>query len=226
MTDAAQLPAIASGLHGGPMAWLAIGSLAAALIYGTVFMGRPPSATRTALKTLPVAVLAAISFFGHAPPLLTLGLAVSALGDAFLAGDPKRWLPYGLAGFLVAHLCYIALFSLYGSWSTEPIGLAGVGIVVVVAVAMLAWLWRDLGPLTIPVILYVAAIAGMVAASLMLPTARWPAVAGALAFFASDALLSMQLFKKRLEGPAGAQAVWWLYYAGQVGIGLAFFGRV
>lgn len=87
------------------------------------------------------------------------------------------------------------------------------------AAAMLVRLWRSLGALKPAVVLYVLAIVAMVSTSLLLPRLRWPATVGALAFMASDAVLSFDLFKgARLAGSPRltAWAVWFLYFGGQV----------
>jgi uncharacterized membrane protein YhhN len=68
------------------------------------------------------------------------------------------------------------------------------------------------------VLAYVLAIVAMVVASLLLPSLRWPAAVGALAFMASDAVLALDLFKgvKLLGSPRlTAWAVWFLYFGGQ-----------
>ena len=95
---------------------------------------------------------------------------------------------------------------------------AGVGAV---AGLMLRALWGSLGKLRLPVVAYVLAIVGMVISSLLLPTRAWPATAGALAFMASDAVLSFDLFKgaKLFGSPRlTAWAVWFLYWGGQAAI--------
>jgi uncharacterized membrane protein YhhN len=90
---------------------------------------------------------------------------------------------------------------------------------------MLAWLWAWLGPMRAAVTLYVIAIAVMVGSSFLLPAIYWPAMVGAVAFMASDAILAGGLFREakllgsqRLTG----WAVWFLYYGGQAGIAWAF----
>lgn len=191
-----------------------------ALAYGLVFVEQPVSILRTVVKTSAVAALAALAYLDGSSALLALALAFCALGDAFLAGDPKRWLPFGLAAFLAGHLAYVPLFlERAGSppaWF--PIAAAGIGAI---AGLMLRALWASLGKLRIPVVVYVLAIVGMVVSSLLLPARAWPSTAGALAFMASDAILSFDLFKdaKLLGSPRlTAWAVWFLYWGGQAGI--------
>lgn len=191
-----------------------------ALAYGLVFVHQPVSVLRTVVKTSAVAALAVLAYLDGGSALLAVALAFCALGDAFLAGDPKRWLPFGLAAFLVGHLVYIPIFlereSPPPAWFWPAA--AGVGIV---AGLMLRALWGSLGKLRIPVVVYVLAIVGMVITSLLLPKAAWPTTAGALAFMASDAILSFDLFKgaklfnsERLT----AWAIWFLYWGGQAAI--------
>jgi uncharacterized membrane protein YhhN len=173
-----------------------------ALAYGLVFVTQPVSVLRTVVKTASVAALAVLAYLDGGSVLLAVALAFCALGDAFLAGDPKRWLPLGLAAFLVGHLVYIPLF-------LERAGL------------MLRALWGSLGKLRVPVVVYVLAIVGMVVSSLLLPARAWPTTVGALAFMASDAVLSFDLFKnaKLLGSPRlTAWAVWALYWGAQAGI--------
>lgn len=191
-----------------------------ALAYGLVLVHQPVSVLRTIVKTSAVAALAVLAYLDGGSVLLALALAFCALGDTFLAGDPKRWLPAGLGAFLVGHLVYIPLFlereGAPPAWFWPAA--AGVGAV---AGLMLRSLWGSLGKLRIPVTVYVLAIVGMVVTSLLLPQSAWPATAGALAFMASDAILSFDLFKnaKLFGSPRlSAWAVWFLYWGGQAAI--------
>jgi uncharacterized membrane protein YhhN len=188
-----------------------------AILYGLVLVERPPSALRTLVKTAATGALAVLAYLQGGGPLLAVALALCAIGDAFLAGDPKRWLPFGLAAFLAGHLVYGLLFwrergpAAAHFWVVAP-------LVALAAGAMLARLWDALGPLKPAVIAYVLAIVAMVATSLLLPPLRWPATVGALAFMTSDAILSFDLFKgAKLAGSTRltAWAVWFLYFGGQ-----------
>ncbi len=201
----------------------------AALAYGLVLTGRPPSAVRTVVKTVAVGALAVMAFLSGAPWLLAAGLLLCAIGDAFLAGEPRRWLTPGLASFLPGHVLYIFLFQEMRDPAADmtALQLAGTITVGLAALAMLAWLWKALGTMRPAVILYVIAITVMVASSFLLPGVYWywPAMLGALAFMASDAILSINLFRQeKLFGSDRLTrwAVWFLYYGGQVGIAWAF----
>jgi len=211
--------------------WLV--SALSALAYGVLWVFAPVSPLRTAIKIVPVAALALIAYLTgprHGLALLLpAALALSAVGDGFLAGDPKRWLPLGLASFLIAHLIYVALF-----WSasgpsalSQPIRGALIVAAALGGIGMLAWLWPHLGAMRGAVSVYVAAIMAMLATSLLLPWAAWPVMVGALAFMASDAILSADLFagarlarSERLSG----YAIWALYYGGQAAIALGLIG--
>jgi uncharacterized membrane protein YhhN len=195
--------------------WWAAGLCAA--LYGLALAGRPPSLLRTLIKTAATGALAALAYLQSGGPWLALALALCAIGDAFLAGDPRRWLPFGLAAFLAGHLVYALLF-----WRERgpagPLVWIVAPLVVLAALALLARLWGELGPLKPAVVAYALAIVAMVTGSLLLPSLRWPAAVGALAFMASDAVLSLDLFRgARLLGSPRLTAwtVWFLYFGGQ-----------
>lgn len=195
--------------------WGAAGICAA--LYGLVLVQRPPSFLRALVKTTAVGALAVLAYLEGGGPWLAIALALCAVGDAFLAGDPKRWLPYGLAAFLAGHVVYALLF-----WRERgPVGPAFWAVAPLIALAgatMLVLLWRSLGALKPAVVVYVLAIVAMVTASLLLPRLRWPATIGALAFMTSDAVLAFDLFKGvKLAGSPRltAWAVWFLYFGGQ-----------
>ena len=148
-------------------------------------------------------------------------------GDAVLAGDPKRWLPAGLFTFLLGHILLIFLFQETRDPSLEmtPLQLTGAVGLGAASVAMLAWLWRALGPMRAAVTLYVIVIAVMVGSSFLLPGFYWPAMVGAVLFMISDAILATGLFRElALFGSERLSrwAVWFLYYGGQAMIAWAF----
>jgi uncharacterized membrane protein YhhN len=193
-------------------------SAAASGLYGLWLIERPIGPFRTAAKTLAVAALAVLAYIVGAPVALTAGLTLSALGDAFLAGRTERWLPFGLAAFLAAHIGYIWLFVHDGGGRAilmaEPARMLGVVATLAAGAAMLIWLWPTLGALRTAVALYGLALSAMAAASFTLPLRLWPVMAGAGAFLISDGLLSAQLFKA-LRARWASYAVWALYYLAQ-----------
>ena len=215
--------------------WALYVSYAAALTYGAWFFRRPRSLPRTIAKTSAVGFLVLACLIGGGPPALIAGLALSALGDAFLAGESERRFRLGLASFLLAHIAYTALFLTdplrlldHPAWSLArlpPERFAAIGAVAVAAIAILAWLWPKLGAARVWVVAYVAAIVAMVASSLSLPPTYVVTMLGALLFFASDGLLAAGRFRGVLRGRLGDALVWWLYYLGQLGILVNFAGQ-
>lgn len=206
-------------------------SLVAGAAYGLIFLRQPSSPGRTTVKVLGVAILSLITALDGAPWPLTIALALSAVGDGFLAPEGRRWLPLGLGAFLAAHLAYVWEFTAFGLelrvFDVHPWRLGLMAVAGASGVGMLRWLRPDLGPLRWAVAAYVAAILAMVCLSLTLPMTLWPAMLGAVMFMASDTLLSVQLFKPsaaRARSREAGLAVWFLYFFGQWGIAAAFLG--
>src|SRR5579875_2604903 len=166
-----------------PKAALCAVSILAALAYGGYFLQKPPSAPRTVAKTAAMGALAAIAWTGeHGGWLLAIGLTLSALGDAFLAGDPKRWLLLGLVSFLLAHAAYVVVFLHAGGGvamiRAEPIRFAAILAAVAGAVFVMRLSWPALGPMKGAVLIYMLAILAMVFTASALPMRRWSALAG------------------------------------------------
>jgi uncharacterized membrane protein YhhN len=202
-------------------------SFAAAVIYAFA-LDMPPKLSRTAAKTLAVAMLAVLAAMQGGPLLLVVALGLSAVGDAFLSRDGEKAFLGGLASFLAAHIVYVALFLQAGgglgllsaeSWrGAIALAMAAFGIV------MLAALWRRVGPpLRIPIAVYVAAIMAMGISALT--TDKVWVIAGAVLFTASDGLLAAERFLLAAISPHRVwmrYAVWVLYYAAQLAITLGF----
>jgi uncharacterized membrane protein YhhN len=202
-------------------------SFVATVIY-LFALDMPPKWTRTAAKTLAVALLAVLAATQGGPALLVAALALSAAGDAFLSRDGEKAFLGGLASFLAGHIAYVVLFAQAGgglglltaqSWR-GAIALA----MAVFSIVMLAALWRRVGPqLRIPVAVYVAAILAMGVSALTTEN-RW-VIAGAVLFVASDGLLAAERFLLAAISPQRLwmrYAVWVLYYAAQLAITLGF----
>lgn len=157
---------------------------------------------------------------------LVAALLLSAAGDFFLAvpGWPPAFV-CGLGSFLLAHLCFLgALLPLRGDY--RPVRLALVGLVVVGVVSMLIRFWPTLVAegLTVPVAVYMLALASMVTAALLarLPTI-WTALGGLL-FAVSDGMIGVGKFI--LGSGALELPIWWVYSASIVLISAGlFFGR-
>lgn len=135
--------------------------------------------------------------------LLLAALAASLAGDVFLM-LPGLFIP-GLASFLLAHLCYIALFKQGRRWFALRSALA---FALLLGVAMYAFLWQGGLPATLrlPVAAYVLVIALMAAqawgrwhetAAAQRPAALLVAL-GACSFMLSDSLLATHRFVQPL----------------------------
>lgn len=210
----------------GPVADALSGvSILASATYGFALLEKPPSGPRTVIKTLAVAMIAAVSVVMGGPWMLTAPLILSAVGDAFLAGDPKRWLPFGLASFLLAHLFYIGLFAHVGLGLTGILQFPrwlGVALVLGLAGSVLRMLWPALGRMRGAVVIYALVIAVMAVMALTLPWDRSAAMIGAALFLASDVILAVRLFRAGGPNVTADLAVWWFYWAAQVLIARAF----
>ncbi len=149
-------------------------------------------------KPLTMLVIILIAFLNSASPLsfyqkaILLGLIFSVIGDVLLIKDKKFFLQ-GLISFLLGHICFIVAF-----WTTP--NLLSVIFYLAYIVLFLKLLWKDLGKLKIPVIIYAAALALMswMALSLTIENHNHHtlhALLGSLAFVASDSLLAYNKFK-------------------------------
>lgn len=146
-----------------------------------------------------------------------VGLWLSLAGDVFLLWPKQGFLP-GLVSFLLAHLAYIAAFSVPVRFAARPLVF---GVYAVVALAILSLLWSGVpAGLRAPVIAYVVCLASMAAQAAAWwrsapasPEARWAAVGGVL-FLASDSLLAANKFAT----PLPVAALWILatYWVAQV----------
>jgi alkylglycerol monooxygenase len=147
--------------------------------------------------------------------LLVAALSFSLAGDVFLM-LPGQFIP-GLVAFLIAHLCYIALFRRDAPWFASVKALA---ITLGLAGAMFAFLIPSLpGALRIPVAAYALVIALMAAqalgrASVQRDKHAVGVAVGALLFMLSDSLLAINKFAQPL--PMAQLWVLATYYAAQV----------
>ena len=187
-----------------------------------------PGYTRMATKTSSTALLSLLAHQRAASPLLTGALGLGSLGDAFLAWDGDDNFLRGLASFLIAHLLYLALLARSGGGVDALLGEAwragaATFFLAVLAPTMVAVLMpRVARGLRVPILVYSAVIAAMVAASLT--TDNHVVIGGAVLFATSDAILSVEKFlvgpSERLARTWMRYAVWVLYYSGQLLIAL------
>lgn len=156
---------------------------------------------------------------GTARAWFVVALVLSLIGDVFLM-LPRDLFVAGLVSFLFGHVAYIV-----GLWSGDT-SVAGL-VVGAVAVAILApWLGsRILGAvrggdepeLAVPVAVYIVVISAMVVSA---GASGQPlALAGALSFYASDALIAWNRFVTRYAW--GPLAIIVTYHLAQVGLVLS-----
>jgi uncharacterized membrane protein YhhN len=194
------------------------GALALGAVYGAVFCYRGKGLAGLLVKTGSTALLALWAYLAGGPLLLVAGLALSSVGDLFLAKEGERWLTPGMAAFFLAHVAYVALFWGLDAAPRSLFNLAGQVALVLGGAAFVRWLSPSLGAMRVPVIAYAIVILMMGAAALRLHPVYWPVTLGAMMFIASDVILSLQLFRKPADVQAGtgsSLAVWFLYFGGQ-----------
>ena len=192
--------------------------IATALLY-FVGMAAALPALCLAVKPFPALALAAWVFLRCSRPLGRLtagGLVLSALGDVLL--EAGFFLP-GLLAFLSAHLAYVAAFLVADRrpalGRALPFLAWGLGA--------LATLRPGLGPMVVPVAVYVAVICSMMwRAAARVGRPGTPALAaalglaGAVAFGASDTLIAFDRFAAPIPGVRWPIMI--LYWLGQSGI--------
>lgn len=206
------------------------GALILAVVAAVAYLYARPLAVswkRSAIKTIPLAALAWLSFGEGGPWLLTAALALSVLGDLALAQeDDDRFFLAGLGAFLAAHIAYVALFATGSAGLAilvaEPWRLAAALAICAFGIFMLIRLWPALdAAMRAPVMAYMLAIVAMGVAAL---TTRSPAVvAGAGLFIASDAILATERFLLGSNAPqraATGPVIWITYIAAQIAITL------
>ena len=127
---------------------------------------------------------------------------------AYLAGGPV----------LLVHVAYVALFWGLEAAPRDILNTSAQVVLVFAGAGFARWLSPWLGEMRWPVFAYTAVILMMGAAALRLDPVYWPVTLGAIMFIASDMILSLQLFRKPADQPAGtvsSLAVWTLYFGGQ-----------
>jgi alkylglycerol monooxygenase len=145
--------------------------------------------------------------------LLIAALAFSMIGDILL---PERFIP-GLVSFLVAHLCYIALFKQDAPWFTSRKALA---CTLGAAALMYAVLFPNLAPvLKVAVACYAIVIACMAAqaigrATVLRDSNAITVAVGVVIFMLSDSILAINKFAIPL--PMADFVVLATYYAAQI----------
>jgi uncharacterized membrane protein YhhN len=165
---------------------------------------------------------------GFRGPMLwfVAGLLFSLAGDVFLM-LPRESFIAGLISFLLAHICYLIGFNVYGLFFNTALILLAV-VIIFTAIQLFARISAGLrsrgrSNLQIPVLVYSIVISMMLFSALttlVRPNWRFSAAAlasvGALLFYISDVLLAWNRFVSPL--PGGRVVSMPAYHLGQLGI--------
>ncbi|MEZ5997229.1 MAG: lysoplasmalogenase [Hyphomonas sp.] len=198
------------------------GAIALGVLYWAFWCWREDgSLVKLLVKTGSTALLAVFAWLAGGPWLVVAGLALSSVGDFFLALDGRdadKWLKPGMGAFFLAHVAYVVLF-----WGLPVSGeswlvIAAQAVLALAGVTYVRWLSPSLGDMRIPVFAYTGIILLMGMLALRLDPQFLLVTVGAMMFVASDMILALQLFTR----PAGAAPktvpsllVWGLYFGGQ-----------
>ncbi|HEU5082340.1 MAG TPA: lysoplasmalogenase [Acidimicrobiales bacterium] len=206
-------------MSGVAVALLVLTLLVGAVDWWAVARDRRPVEYVAKPATMVVLIAAALALDpadGTQRAWFVAALVLSLAGDVFLM-LPRDLFVAGLASFLLGHLAYIA-----GLWSvdTSGVGLAVGAAIIVVALPLLggrilrAVRAGDERELLGPVAVYILVISAMVVSAGASGSAI--ALAGALSFYASDALIAWNKFIEEL--PWGRVAIMVTYHLAQVAL--------
>jgi uncharacterized membrane protein YhhN len=202
----------------GPAAALLVATVVAAAVdWMAVHRRRQPVEYVFKPLTLGLLVGAALALTPDEPGVrawFVAALVLALAGDVLLMLPRDLFLP-GLGAFLVAHVAYVGGFAVAG------LTIAGVAVGLAVAAAVCATVGRRLVAgvrarepgMAAPVVAYMGVISAMVVCAL--GTGNPLAAAGALLFYASDALIGWGRFVSE-RGAGGDLAVIVTYHVGQV----------
>ncbi len=155
-------------------------------------------------KPLTMLAIILLAFVNSSTPMnfyqqmIIAGLIFSAIGDVLLI-DSKRFVQ-GLLSFLLAHICFIVAFSSVLSTPNLP----SLVFYVAYLLGFSAVLWKHLGKLKLPVIVYSLTLAAMSWLALSKTIEHhnhhtFHAFIGSLMFVASDSLLAFDKFKAKFR---------------------------
>ena len=130
---------------------------------------------------------------------LFIALCFCLLGDVLLL--KQDYFVFGLGSFLIAHLLFARGFITLGGFQKNGIALV---VLLIIGIALYAWLFPDLERLKYPVAAYVFVILFMVWQSIALylkkkNTAFSLIAMGAILFMFSDAMIAIDKFKMPFE---------------------------
>lgn len=161
---------------------------AVAFVAHLVLIAADLSPWDTVTKCLLAPLLAAWVAQQGGPRVIVVALFFCFLGDLFLdLGDD--WFLVGMAAFAAAHVCFVTFFVRRGSLDALRSRPWIVAILLLAAIALLAWVWGGLEPgLRGPVVVYALLLSATAATSLAVDLR---AGIGALLFLFSDAVIAL-----------------------------------
>ena len=205
-------------------AWVLLGFAGLAASIDWVAVGRDHKhleylAKPTATVGFLAVALALEPVHGDVRTWFVVALVAALAGDVFLMLPGDRFV-FGLGSFLVAQLLFAVGFSLHAGTLAEH----AIGVVIVAALALplcrrFVGALRSAGrsELVIPVVVYIVAIGAMAATAIA--SGNGVAIAGALLFMASDALIAETRFVR--DHRWGRVAIMVTYHAALAGLVLS-----
>jgi uncharacterized membrane protein YhhN len=169
-------------------------------------------------KVTSIVLLAVLGF--RISLLLGVALSFGALGDLLLdvthigSLDSEQLFLFGLVSFLLGHLVYIVMFRRKPRANLTFPRALGILAVIVALSSMLSLLYKSLGPLLVPVVIYALVLATMAISAQLAQLGNSLAAVGALFFVASDAMLAVGKFRSPF--PASFALIWVSYYLAQL----------
>ena len=158
---------------------------------------------------------------------MLVGLILSLGGDVALMFSSGKAFLAGLVLFLLAHVAYAVIFTLFNGFF--PGDLVSGAVLLALAIFIYRYLEPGLGKMKGPAIVYIAAICFMVNRAIsaffgatFTPAQAWLIAVGALLFWISDLVLAVNRFRRPFKYHRISLA---FYYGGQLLIALspAFF---
>ncbi len=156
--------------------------------------------------------------------LMLAGFVLCVLGDVFLIPAGKRMFLAGLVSFLVGHLLYVTAF--YQIALLDMFLILPALVILLVDVAVYAWLKEHVQAMKGPVLMYMLVISLMVLAACAVATngdyalpGRALLLVGAVSFFISDLFVVREQFVQKSF--ANAVLGLPLYYGGQFALAIS-----